>query len=358
MDKKKVTHLVTRRVLPATGLVGVGLLLANLTTASLFLQRSYNYITNAPKTGAIEIHAFDGTRQPLDPNIDMLVRVIDGNQKEVLVKYVKGGSLKVEGLEYFDNFGDMYTVIVWSKGYRQAGFHPVRLQRGQTVSIDLMLMPSEYQLNFSMASWDQLKTKLPALHAMLSNGLTDQAAQARYEQLMRDQPLVLAHLLNVSAALSQLKTPSGEVILSLYKQVIFDSTLKQNNFFAYADKRLVDELRKAVAQRTFEYAAGSQFFHAGNIASFKELSFYEANVQMTFYADGKTIDGVDCYRMETDIDYYRDPAAHILLEVLPNTIGGALTSPLEGYQLRWIASRVAGRPVFEPLYTVELKKKK
>src|SRR5262249_42765008 len=133
----------------------------------------------------------------------------------------------------------------------------------------------------------------------------------------------------------------------------------QDNFYAYTDKRLLDELRKAVAAKTFEYAAGSQFFHKGNLASFKEISFYEANIQITFYAENsKVIDGVDCYRMETDIDYYRDPASHILLEVIPNTVGGGLTNPLEAYQLRWIASRVAGRPVFEPLYTVELKKEK
>ena len=46
------------------------------------------------------------------------------------------------------------------------------------------------------------------------------------------------------------------------------------------------------------------------------------------------------------------PLAHAILEVAANGIGGSLTDPREVYVLRWIAGRRAGRPEFNPLYTI------
>ena len=57
--------------------------------------------------------------------------------------------------------------------------------------------------------------------------------------------------------------------------------------------------------------------------------------------------------MEPDIDYYRDPAAHLLLEGLPNAITKGLTNPEMVYVLRWIAGRHAGVPEFNPPYVIE-----
>lgn len=55
--------------------------------------------------------------------------------------------------------------------------------------------------------------------------------------------------------------------------------------------------------------------------------------------------------VECDIDYYRDPGAHLLLEVAVNAFGG-ITDPRAVYVLRWIAGRRAGTPEFDPLYTI------
>jgi hypothetical protein len=359
MDKKKVTFLVTRRLLPATGLVGLGLLLSNLATVGVVMERSYHFIRNTPKTGAIQINIYDGTRQRLQSTQEVLVRVIDGNQKEVVVKFLKGGSIRVENLEFHDNFGDRYTVLVSSKGFKQAGYFPVKLRRGDTVPVDLMLLPNNYRLNFDEASWGQLKVRMPAFHSMVSSGLSDHDARLRWEKLLAEKPLVAAHLLNVGGALVNLEVSSGEAILPFYKEIVFDATLTQGNLFGWADKRLIAELRNSVSHgRTWDYAAGSPVFHPGNTASFKELSFYEANVQITAYEQTtRIINGVECVRIETDIDYYRDPAAHIILEVFPNTFGGRMTNPLEVYQLRFIASRTNGVGTkFEPPYKIEATK--
>ena len=66
----------------------------------------------------------------------------------------------------------------------------------------------------------------------------------------------------------------------------------------------------------------------------------------------RTINGLDCIKLEPDIDYYKDPGAHVLLEVLPNAITGGLTNPAAVYVLRWIAGRHAGVPEFAPPYTI------
>ena len=79
----------------------------------------------------------------------------------------------------------------------------------------------------------------------------------------------------------------------------------------------------------------------------------EANVQFTFHENTvKTIAGIRCIRVEPDIDYYRDPAAHALLEVIPNTLSHGLTDPQVVYVLRWIAGRHAGVQEFDPGYVL------
>ena len=64
------------------------------------------------------------------------------------------------------------------------------------------------------------------------------------------------------------------------------------------------------------------------------------------------IDRVNCVKIEPDIDYFRDPAAHLLLEVAVNAFG-SLTDPRTVYALRWMAGQRAGIPEFDPLYTIE-----
>jgi len=51
-------------------------------------------------------------------------------------------------------------------------------------------------------------------------------------------------------------------------------------------------------------------------------------VQLTFHEnDTVTIDGGPLRDDRADMDYYKDPAAHILLEVFPNALTHTLTNP-------------------------------
>ena len=84
-----------------------------------------------------------------------------------------------------------------------------------------------------------------------------------------------------------------------------------------------------------------------------QIEFGEANVQLTFHqGEHRQIDGVDCVMIEPDIDYFKDTAAHLILEVAVNAFG-SLTDPRTVYSLRWIAGRRAGIPEFDPLYTIQ-----
>lgn len=79
----------------------------------------------------------------------------------------------------------------------------------------------------------------------------------------------------------------------------------------------------------------------------------EANIQLTFHEnEKKNIDGLSCILVEPDIDYYKDLAAHSLLEVIPNSVTRGLTNPEVVYVLRWIAGRHAGIAEFNPPYSI------
>ena len=85
--------------------------------------------------------------------------------------------------------------------------------------------------------------------------------------------------------------------------------------------------------------------------SFKQIQFGEANVQLTFHEnDTQVVDGLQCIKIEPDIDYYKDLGAHALFEVAANALTHSLTDPRQVYVLRWMAGRQAGVPEFAPPY--------
>jgi hypothetical protein len=129
--------------------------------------------------------------------------------------------------------------------------------------------------------------------------------------------------------------------------------MAQDRFYCYADKRLIEQVERATAQGVFRPEFGSGLFHAGATRSYKQVQFGEANVQLTFHeGDTRKLDGIECVKVEPDIDYFRDIAAHALLEVIPNSVTGGRTDPRQVYVLRWIAGRHSGVPEFNPPYTI------
>ena len=263
------------------------------------------------------------------------------------------------GCRLFNNyFGDNYTFLVAADGYKDAGFFPVKLAANVDMGVDLMLIPASNAFNFVSATWAALGKSRPELKDLLAQGAASSAdAATRYGNIMEDAGgAILACLLNITTAMHQV--PLGQKTPFDYlKQAIWDRTgefaMAQDRFFAWANVNIIKQLDQAVHQPKPVFANAPFGQHPGATRSYKQIEFGEANVQLTFHEGNKqNIGGVDCVIVEPDIDYFKDIAAHLILEVLVNAFG-SLTDPRQVYVLRWIAGRRAGVPEFDPLYTIQ-----
>ncbi len=292
---------------------------------------------------------YDGTRQPIQGK-DFLIRIFDGFQNQLFDKF-KPAPTTVFHLPYRDNLQDNCTVLASGKGYVDAGFTPVKLSLKAVAMVDLMLL--EDNANFKFQTWDALKANDPVISNFLTVGSSDAEAKANYEKLRQgSKPAALASLLNLAAAMKTIQLPA-KTPLDYFKEILWDESLAQDRFFGYADKLLVDQVRRAAMEGEFAPEPSPGLFHPDATSSFKQVQFGEANVQLTFHEkDTKQIDGVQCIKVEPDIDYFKDLGAHTLLEVIPNSIVHGLTDPKQVYVLRWIAGKHAGVPEFAPPYTI------
>jgi hypothetical protein len=215
-----------------------------------------------------------------------------------------------------------------------------------------MLLPKNGAFHFAGARWADILAEKPLVGKIFSSSVTGSAGDA-YAELMEGHPDRLACLLNITTAMQQIALPQNSP-LDYFKT--FDlPALAPDRIFGYADAALVDQVRLAAQHGEFDTEPAIDLtLHGDATSSFKQIQFGEANVQLTFHEKNrKTIDGVDCVYVEPDIDYYKDPAAHLLLEVIPNGLTGNVSNPRVVYVLRWIAGRHAGVPNFDPLYTIE-----
>ena len=297
----------------------------------------------------IQVNVFDGTRQLFPNGKNLLVRIFDGAQRRMEEGFFKKSSLQF-AVPFSDNFKDNYTVLVTCDGYRDAGFFPVKISPDLLTIVDLMLVSKEAKYQF--LSWDQLKTNYMKFADFLNCDDDEAATSAHYEELRQDRQPALGSLLNLTAAMSVIQLPS-RAPLDYFKHIEWDASLAQDRFFGFADAELVNQVKRAAAEGEFAPEPSPGLFHPDATSSYKQIQFGEANVQLTFHENTvKAIGGVKCIHVEPDIDYFKDAAAHALLEVIPNTLGHGLTDPQTVYVLRWIAGRHAGVPEFDPGYSL------
>jgi hypothetical protein len=315
---------------------------------------------------------YDGARHPFASGKSLLIRVFDGNQKQIVSGFYKGSTVQFVGLPIHGNLTDTYRVVASAKGYNTAGASGIQLRAGQSANVSIMLLPSHGQLEFD--SWSKLQQNYPWLATLLSNGTADnEQAKARYDKLMADDPGALAALLNITTAGHQIAMDQG-LFISYFKQIVWDEqpvewrnhhmvgfnplddtehAMRHDRFWAYADRRLVAQVKAGVKEGTFFVEHGSQVFHPGATGSFKENNMEEGHIHVSFYENqSRVIDGVDCVLLEIHIDLYKDLLAHGVLEVLPNTLTGHLTEPEDAYQHRWNAAINSGTGDFAPPLTI------
>src|SRR5258708_15725482 len=113
-----------------------------------------------PDESSLTVNVFDGTRKPFPDGVNVLYRIFDGNQKQLASPEKPVSSIDFT-VPFYDNFGDNYRVIVFSDGYHQAGYTPVKLSPEAPVNLDLMLIPKNAVMTFSQAACDTIKIQLP-----------------------------------------------------------------------------------------------------------------------------------------------------------------------------------------------------
>jgi hypothetical protein len=311
------------------------------------------------------VNLFDGARQPWHADVNVLVQVFRPQpNKPPLVANAKGNSFPFNDLPYFNSPDDDLRVTISAKHYNEAGFFPVTMPKNGARTLNLMLVPKPHKFTFNRSGWDQLPANRPELfHLLRAGAADDDTAKARYEQLMKQHPLSLAALLNITTALDDIRLPrdSGTSALSYFQDIIWEApdappshpeTPQQDRFYGHAKLDLVTQVVAAADQGDFaeEHLPGS--VHPGATRSYKQVQFGEANVQITFLENAVSPPGL--VKVETDIDYFQDPISHAILEFIPNHFTHGKTSPLMAYALRWMAAKAQpDLPEFDPLYVIE-----
>jgi hypothetical protein len=304
-----------------------------------------------PTKPIIHLELFDSRRRPIAADFKTLVRIRNGNHREVHSDFHQGQPPRFE-VEFFDNFGDDYSVLVSAKKHHDVGLFPIKVQPNTTHRLALMLLPKKHRYNF--ADWDTLKVKDGALTDLMTQGLSGEAeARARHDELLDGTDLqidVLPAFHKITTALKAVQLRQGRP-LEYFKQILWQSQPPQRDrFFAFADARLIEQIKLAREDRQWDTAPA--FTHPGATSAFKQKQFGEANLQLAFHEnDTSVIGGINCVKVEADMDYFHDLAAHFLLEVLPNAITRNKTHPKLVYLLRWIAGQQGAVP-FDPPYTI------
>jgi len=307
-------------------------------------------------TTSLRVKLFDGRRQLVDPAIEPYVRVFDGDtpSKKLRDEYKKANSFFFPDLPFTDNFVDNFRVIATADDHYDTGYVPVKMIKNEVRELSLMLLPKSHEFDFSAARWETLATRRPELFELLTDA-DDAAAKARYEHLRDSEPPALAGLLNITTALGELRLPhnSGTSGLSYFEDIIWDKAANeaptQDRLYAWASTALLDRVVEAADDGYFEHQPLAGLVHRGASRSYKHKAFGEANIQITFHENAPASEGM--VKVEVDLDYYKNIAAHALLEVIPNKFKGK-TNPVQAFALRWIATREHGLPDFDPLYTI------
>ena len=332
-----------------------------------------------PSTANILLNVYDGRRQLLDKAIQWSATAIDGRglqERKTLVFPPFHGGSQVLNVPLFDNFGDNYTLIVNADGFEANAWRPVTVSGKAAVAADLLLLPKNGAPHFAGATWEKLNALRPNLARMIrASGATLEAAGAMYTAGFERRPAQIACFLNLVTAMADIQLPSGKNPLDYYWNMgwpagdpasdewgkKFEDVMKVDRFFGYVDQAILPDLRAAAQMGAFSKEANPQLFHGdGATESYKQTQFDVANVQLTFHGrdtvpmrDGDN-NVVQCVKIEPDIDYFRDPVAHGLLEFIPNALTKGKTDAKTVYALRWMAGkRETHVPEFNPLYTVE-----
>jgi hypothetical protein len=331
-----------------------------------------------PDNANIVLHAYDGARQPFANTVKWSAQTRDGRppsagQKTLQFPNLVGAS-EVLNVPFFDNFGDLYTVIASASGYDDSAWYQLYVSSMVPNDLYLMFLPKGGSPHFANATWTKLLQLRPGVAAIIQRGCENTTSCSdKYAAVIEKRPAALACFLNIMTALADVRLPSGRCPLDYYWNVgwpagdptdttwltSLDNVFKQDRFFCYVDQAILPDVRAGVGQGFSQEPDPQAWGHGGATESYKQTQFDVANVQLTFhgrdtanFSDANN-NPITCVKIEPDIDCYKDVAAHALLEVIPNWITKGLTDPRAVCALRWMTTKREGLAEFDPLYTVE-----
>ena len=187
---------------------------------------------------------------------------------------------------------------------------------------------------------------------LASDAASETAARDRYRDLIENKPEPLACLLNIATAAGQINLRAGSP-LDYLRQLIWDDSMKRDRFFAYAEPALLEQVRGGGAVRLFVPEPGSAIFHPGATASYKQVQFGEANVQITFHEDDRrTVDGHRLPEGRARRRLLQGPRRPRPTGGRPQHSFGQSDRSEAGVPAAVDGGPAAGVPEFDPLYTI------
>jgi hypothetical protein len=181
----------------------------------------------------LRLRIFDGSRKPFDEPVDFLVTITDGNQTQHVRNYFNSNDITFD-VPFFDGPGDKYTVVIWAKGYKQAGFVPVVLSDAYEKILDIMLVPDDPGFNFADAKWEVIAP----LYAFLGSGVDATSGATRYSNLMENSEKSLACILNLCEAMSQISLSQGTPLDYIKEVQILIFTAHESGQLAQESRRV------------------------------------------------------------------------------------------------------------------------
>ena len=134
-----------------------------------------------PNSGNIHVTIVDGRRQPLAPDTQVFVRLLNG-AKSFPGWWAKGADIHLNDIPYTDTGRDAYYVFASAQGYSDAVTpSPVAIQPGGTVEAHLMATPKNASFHFQ--KWEDFQKADPNTVKLISTGASN-AAQ-RHGQLTK-----------------------------------------------------------------------------------------------------------------------------------------------------------------------------
>lgn len=299
------------------------------------------------ESGTLRLRLFAGSRATIDAKLEYTLDVTDGTQQKRHSKKHKGAAIDLSGLPVKNNFTDNYVVSVAAKSHRTVGEIDVRMKAGSPTDLSLMLVNKDADFNFRDALWDRIRQR--PLYDRLLADTTEEAYTAELETPARQAPM--ACLFNLLTAMEQIQLIHGTAA-DLIREIDWrPDQIRQDRVFVWAEPELEIQVRRSSDEGgVFAPDAGGGVLHPGSTSSYRQQELDGTNLQVSFHANDAHPAGKNLIRTELDIDYFRDPLAHLLLEVFVNQITQSRTDPRNVYVMRWSAGLKEGLPNFNPPY--------